>query len=64
MSNLDVKAAKSIPWQIRMLKHSLKKQLKLNALLKMIGTLENQKCLLVTCGDNNGSLNYYFLKRW
>ena len=48
------------PWQLEMFRRSLKKQLKLNALLKMMGDIEGQSCLLVTCGDNNGALNYYF----
>lgn len=48
------------PWQLQMFRRSLKKQLKLDALLDLIGDVTNQKCLLVTCGDNNGALNWYF----
>lgn len=48
------------PWQLTMFRRSLKKQLKLDALLKLMGRVDGQNCLLVTCGDNNGALNYYF----
>jgi len=43
-----------------MLRRSLKKQLKLEALLAMLGDVNGKECLLVTCGDNNGALNYHF----
>jgi SAM-dependent methyltransferase len=49
------------PWQLQMLGHSLKKQLKLEALLEMLGDVTDEEhCLLVTCGDNNGALNWHF----
>ena len=49
------------PWQLRMFRRTLKKQQKLKVLLDMIGALEDeQRCLLVTCGDNNGALNWHF----
>jgi SAM-dependent methyltransferase len=48
------------PWQISMFRRSLKKQLKLKALLELLGDTREKKCLLVTCGDNNGALNWYF----
>jgi SAM-dependent methyltransferase len=47
-------------WQLQMFRQSLKKQLKLTALLQLMGKVDGQKCLLVTCGDNNGALNWYF----
>jgi SAM-dependent methyltransferase len=43
-----------------MFHRSLKKQLKLKALLEHVGDITGQHCLLVTCGDNNGALNWYF----
>ena len=49
-----------IPWQIEMFRRSIKKQQKLTALLELLGETRDQKCLLVTCGDNNGALNWYF----
>ena len=48
------------PWQIQLFRHALKKQQKLQALLSVLGPLENKNCLLVTCGDNNGALNWHF----
>jgi 2-polyprenyl-3-methyl-5-hydroxy-6-metoxy-1,4-benzoquinol methylase len=48
------------PWQIKMFRRSLKKQQKLKALLYLLGETRGKSCLLVTCGDNNGALNWYF----
>ena len=47
------------PWQIEMFQRSIKKQRKLEALLELLGDTEGKECLLVTCGDNNGALNWY-----
>ncbi len=47
-------------WQLEMFQRSLKKRQKLAALFEMMGTTQQQRCLLVTCGDNNGALNWYF----
>ena len=48
------------PWQLRMFQKTLKKKLRLKTLKKHLGNLsENDACLLVTCGDNNGAINYY-----
>jgi 2-polyprenyl-3-methyl-5-hydroxy-6-metoxy-1,4-benzoquinol methylase len=49
-----------IPWQIEMFQRSIKKRQKLRALLNFLGDLTVERCLLVTCGDNNGALNWYF----
>ena len=49
-----------LPWQIKMFRRSLKKQQKLKALLELLGDTHDKKCLLITCGDNNGALNWYF----
>jgi 2-polyprenyl-3-methyl-5-hydroxy-6-metoxy-1,4-benzoquinol methylase len=49
-----------VPWQLQMFERSLKKQQKLAALLSVLGDVEGQNCLLVTCGDNNGALNWHF----
>jgi SAM-dependent methyltransferase len=48
------------PWQLGQFGRSLKKQLKLEALLDLLGDVSGQDCLLITCGDNNGALNWYF----
>ena len=51
-----------LPWQIEMFRRSIKKQQKLKALLELLGETTDKKCLLVTCGDNNGALNWHFRK--
>jgi SAM-dependent methyltransferase len=53
-------AKNNTPWQLRMFQKTLKKKLRLKILLKHLGNLsEARECLLVTCGDNNGAINYY-----
>jgi SAM-dependent methyltransferase len=48
------------PWQVRMFRKTLKKQMRLGELTKLLTPIkENEKCLLVTCGDNNGAMNYF-----
>jgi SAM-dependent methyltransferase len=49
-----------LPWQLQLFRLSLKKQQKLRALLAVLGKLDGLKCLLITCGDNNGALNWHF----
>lgn len=50
-------------WQLRMFNKSLKKKMRYDLLKKRLGTIGAQeKCLLVTCGDNNGAINYYLRK--
>ena len=49
-----------IPWQLRMFKKSLKKKMRYGVLKKHLGEIGgDEKCLLVTCGDNNGAMNYF-----
>jgi SAM-dependent methyltransferase len=48
------------PWQINLFRRSLKKQQKLKALLQVLGEVEGGQCILITSGDNNGALNWYF----
>jgi 2-polyprenyl-3-methyl-5-hydroxy-6-metoxy-1,4-benzoquinol methylase len=50
----------SKPWQLEMFQRSLKKQQKLKALLNIHDNFDGLNCLLITCGDNNGALNWYF----
>lgn len=50
-------------WQLQLFRKSLKKQQKLEALLKVLGDLKGQRCLLITCGDNNGALNWHFKEK-
>jgi SAM-dependent methyltransferase len=48
-----------IPWQLQMYNRSLKKKMKVRALKKYLGIAPNRRCLLITCGDNNGAINYH-----
>ena len=48
------------PWQLEVFSKVLKKNLKLRLLQKHLGDVSGQRCILITCGDNNGALNYYF----
>lgn len=51
------------PWQLEMFWRSLKKRQKLAALLEHICDVRGRACLLVTCGDNNGALNWHLRAR-
>jgi SAM-dependent methyltransferase len=53
-------APASGPWQLRMFDVSLKKRQKVSLLLRLLGPLGNERCLLLTCGDNNGAMNFHF----
>jgi SAM-dependent methyltransferase len=52
-------AAPRTDWQLDVFRYSLKKQQKLKLLLELLGPLDNERCLLITCGDNPGSLNFH-----
>ncbi|MGQ9560884.1 MAG: methyltransferase domain-containing protein [Candidatus Oleimicrobiaceae bacterium] len=47
-------------WQLQMFRRSLKKRAKMQTLLRMLPDLHGKRCMDITCGDNTGSLNYYF----
>jgi SAM-dependent methyltransferase len=48
-----------VPWQLRMYAKSLKKKMKVAALKKFLEGNEGKNCLLLTCGDNNGAINFH-----
>lgn len=49
-----------LPWQLRMFRKTLKKQQRLRSLRGLIGRVPPEaRCLLVTCGDNNGAMNWH-----
>ncbi len=53
-------APDNLPWQIRMFRKTLKKQMRLKELIRLLGPIRaDERCLLVTCGDNNGAMNYF-----
>jgi SAM-dependent methyltransferase len=51
-------SAAAEPWQLQMFRKTLKKQQKVRLLLRMLGPLSAERCLLLTNGDNNGAMNY------
>jgi SAM-dependent methyltransferase len=64
---MDGSGGRERPWQLEMFRRSLKKQQKLSALLAMLGDVAGQNCLLLTCGDNTGAMNWHFREhggRW
>ena len=56
------------PWQLAMFRKGLKKRLRLKSLKKLLLPLDPaERCLLLTCGDNNGAMNYFLRElggRW
>ena len=47
-------------WQLAMFRKSLKKKMRLGVLKKMLGNIQaDERCLLITCGDNNGAMNHH-----
>jgi SAM-dependent methyltransferase len=51
--------AEDTPWQLAMFNRSLKKKMRYGVLKKHLGAiLPEDRCLLVTCGDNNGAMNH------
>ena len=49
-----------LPWQLKMSKKGLKKNNRLKSLKRMPGCIgDDEKCMLVTCGDNNRAMNYF-----
>jgi SAM-dependent methyltransferase len=51
--------ADDLPWQLQMFDVSLKKRQKLAMLARMLGPIAGERCLLVTNGDNPGSINHH-----
>jgi SAM-dependent methyltransferase len=52
-------SADARPWQLQVFEVSLKKRQKLRLLIDMLGPLSGENCLLITNGDNPGSLNHH-----
>ncbi len=50
-------------WQLHLFRRALKKKLKLAALLRHLGPVTGQQCLLLSCGDNSGALNWHFRRQ-
>lgn len=56
------------PWQLLMFDKTLKKRQRLAVLKKVLGPIgADERCLLITCGDNNGAINWHLSRqggRW
>ncbi len=51
---------KTNQWQLKMFQKTLKKKMRLRHLKRHLGEIsDDYRCLLVTCGDNNGAMNYH-----
>src|SRR5579863_9715859 len=53
-------AETAVPWQLQMYHKSLKKRQKVDLLLKLMGPVTKERCVLISGHDNNGAMNYYF----
>lgn len=55
-------------WQLDMFRKGLKKRQRLEVLTSLLAPVpDRDRCLLLTCGDNNGAMNYFLRKlggRW
>jgi SAM-dependent methyltransferase len=59
-TTIDRGAGSPSEWALELFRRSLKKQQKLELLQQMLGPVDDERCLLVTCGDNSGALNHHF----
>ncbi len=48
-----------LPWQLSAFDRTLKKRIKAGLIKDRLGDLNGAQCLLVTCGENNGAINYH-----
>jgi SAM-dependent methyltransferase len=56
----EVATAPNDAWQLRMFRKTLKKQQKVDLLLRLLDHCARSRCLLITGGDNNGAMNHVF----
>ncbi len=50
----------ALPWQLQMYQKSLKKRQKVELLMRLMGRVRDERCLLISGHDNNGAMNYHF----
>lgn len=56
----EIEANRGEPWQLGMFRKGLKKRLRLEVLTQLLLPIAaGERCLLLTCGDNNGAMNYF-----
>jgi SAM-dependent methyltransferase len=48
------------PWQLQMYAKSLKKRQKVELLMRLMGRVSDERCLLISGHDNNGAMNHHF----
>ena len=48
------------PWQLQMYRKSLKKRQKVELLMRLMGPVRQERCLLISGHDNNGAMNHQF----
>jgi SAM-dependent methyltransferase len=48
------------PWQLQMYEKSLKKRQKVELLMRLMGKVSEERCLLISGHDNNGAMNHHF----
>lgn len=53
-------AGAAVPWQLQMYAKSLKKRQKVELLMRLMGRVHSERCLLVSGHDNNGAMNWHF----
>jgi len=58
-TSFESKPSEEEIWQLKLFRKSLKKQQKLTALNEYLGSNRDEECLLITCGDNNGAMNWH-----
>ena len=54
------RGADALPWQLQMYRKSLKKRQKVALLMRLMGPVREERCLLISGHDNNGAMNYQF----
>jgi SAM-dependent methyltransferase len=59
-SSTTQSVAPEVPWQLQMYNKSLKKRQKVELLMRLMGPVSNERCLLISGHDNNGAMNYCF----
>ena len=56
----DAAEQSGTPWQLQMYEKSLKKRQKVELLMRLMGKVSDERCLLISGHDNNGAMNYRF----
>lgn len=50
------------PWQLQVFDKTLKKKIKAELIKQRLGDLDDTRCLMISCGENNGAMNYHLRK--